>query len=108
MRTSASKPRGARRHNLKASDIQATLAARGARYGTLSANGELSQNLKWLLRSHAGWESLAADQREAADVICSKLARIFTGDPNYADNWHDIAGYAKLVDNRLTTGSDIG
>ena len=24
------------------------------------------------------------------------------GDPNYADSWHDIAGYAKLVEDRIS------
>src|SRR5690606_10084595 len=32
-----------------------------------------------------------------------KIARILIGDPNYADNWHDIQGYAKLVEERLPT-----
>ena len=41
------------------------------------------------------------DQAEAIDMIFSKLARILNGDPNYADNWIDIAGYATLVADRL-------
>jgi hypothetical protein len=34
-------------------------------------------------------------------MICHKLGRIVNGDPNYADSWIDIAGYAKLVADRL-------
>jgi hypothetical protein len=30
-------------------------------------------------------------------MICHKISRIANGDPNYADSWDDIAGYAKLV-----------
>lgn len=30
-------------------------------------------------------------------MIAHKLARIMNGDPNYIDNWTDIAGYAQLV-----------
>ena len=41
------------------------------------------------------------DQREAMEMICQKMARIMNGDPNYSDSWHDIAGYATLVANRL-------
>ena len=41
------------------------------------------------------------DQREALEMIAHKIARILNGDPNYADNWIDIAGYATLVANRL-------
>jgi hypothetical protein len=42
---------------------------------------------------------------EALDMIAVKISRILTGDPNYSDNWHDIQGFAKLVENRLLTGS---
>ncbi len=34
-------------------------------------------------------------------MIFHKIARIINGDPNYADSWVDIAGYATLVANRL-------
>ena len=34
-------------------------------------------------------------------MIASKIARIVNGDPDYADNWHDIAGYARLVEKEL-------
>ena len=34
-------------------------------------------------------------------TIADKIGRILSGDPNYADNWHDIQGYAKLVEDRL-------
>ena len=27
--------------------------------------------------------------------------KILNGDPNYVDNWHDIIGYAKLIEDRL-------
>jgi len=30
-----------------------------------------------------------------------KIGRILNGDPNWSDSWHDIAGYAQLVANRL-------
>lgn len=34
-------------------------------------------------------------------MIFNKVARILNGNPNYADSWVDIAGYAKLVSDRL-------
>ena len=34
-------------------------------------------------------------------MIAVKISRILTGDPSHADNWHDIAGYATLVERRL-------
>lgn len=44
---------------------------------------------------------LDPDQREALEMIAHKIARILNGDPNYADSWVDIAGYAKLIADRL-------
>jgi hypothetical protein len=37
-------------------------------------------------------------------MICHKLGRIGAGDPHYSDSWLDIAGYAKLVADRLDIG----
>ena len=34
-------------------------------------------------------------------MIQHKIARVLNGDPNYPDNWHDIAGYARLVEREL-------
>jgi len=31
-------------------------------------------------------------------MILHKIARILNGDPEYSDNWHDIAGYATLIE----------
>ena len=39
--------------------------------------------------------------REALFMIAHKIGRIVNGDPWYADSWVDIAGYAKLVADRL-------
>jgi hypothetical protein len=34
-------------------------------------------------------------------MIAHKIARIINGDETYSDSWADIAGYAKLVADRL-------
>jgi len=34
-------------------------------------------------------------------MIAHKIGRIINGDPDYDDSWVDIAGYAKLVSDRL-------
>jgi hypothetical protein len=47
------------------------------------------------------FQELDADQIEALEMICHKIARVLNGDPNHHDHWHDIAGYATLVANRL-------
>lgn len=85
------------------SNLNETTTARQSRYGTLQQNGEISQDLKDRMRATPNWNKLAADQKESLDMIMHKVSRILAGDVNYADNWHDIAGYAKVVDERLVT-----
>lgn len=78
------------------------LAERGQRYGDFDKHADITQSLKKAMASTPGWQRLAPDQREALEMNAHKIGRILNGDPNYADSWEDIAGYAKLVANRLT------
>jgi Domain of unknown function (DUF6378) len=91
---------------MRSVDIQTTLAERGKRYGTFVGHANVAQEYKAALYMHLKERSkvLAADQAEALDMIFHKIARIVNGDPNYADSWVDIAGYATLVADRLLTG----
>lgn len=84
-------------------DITNTLEERGSRYGKFKDHAEVTQKLKFIIRIHMGsrYDRLECDQIEAIEMICHKLGRIVNGDPNYADSWVDIAGYAKLVADRL-------
>ena len=80
------------------------LTERGARYGKFKDHAAIAQELKRALYRHMDQVSKVepdADQLEAMEMICHKLARIVNGDPDYADSWADIAGYAKLVADRL-------
>jgi hypothetical protein len=81
--------------------IESTLAERGGRYGAFTHHAEIAQDLQDRMRQEAGWQALAADQKQALTVIADKIARMLNGDANYRDNWHDIVGYAKLVDDRM-------
>lgn len=81
--------------------IDRTLAERGARYGEFKDHALICQNIKAAFMVPAGWVKLAPDQKQALEVIADKIARMLNGDPDYLDNWHDIIGYAKLVENRL-------
>lgn len=89
--------------------IDATLAERGTKYGKFADHAAVTYKLKNVLREHSGshGKSYAYDQAEALDMICHKLGRIVNGDPDYADSWVDIAGYAKLVADRLQTGKRV-
>lgn len=82
-------------------DITTTLTERGSRYGLFTEHAAITQKLKTVLYSNASWDGLEPDQKEALEMIAHKIGRIINGDPNYADSWVDIAGYAKLVADRL-------
>jgi len=81
--------------------VEDTLKERGKRYGEFINNASTAQMIKFAMRGGQGWGGLTVDQVEALEVIAQKIARIINGDATYADNWHDIAGYAQLVENRL-------
>lgn len=79
-------------------DTKSLLSERGSRYGVFGTLAELEQDLMACLRAHANWEEkLSPAHRLAIGMIVHKTCRIVNGtDPTYADNWDDIAGYAKL------------
>ena len=81
--------------------IHDTLKERGSRYGEFKNHAAICQALKHVMTMEDGWDGLAPDQAQALEVIMDKVARILNGDPDYVDNWHDIAGYATLVEQRL-------
>jgi hypothetical protein len=81
--------------------VQETLDERGSRYGDFSRHAIIAQNLQFAMREGTNWNRLDAAKRQALTVIADKIARILNGDPEYADNWHDIQGYARLVEERL-------
>lgn len=91
--------------------VETTLAERGARYGDFSDHARIAQQLQDVMRQSGangdtmavgrGWYALSDVQKQALTVIADKIARILSGDPDYGDNWHDIQGYAKLVEDRL-------
>lgn len=83
-------------------NIEETLQERGKRYGSFMVHAQVTQALKDAAFANTPTGAhLAADQKEALDMIFHKIGRILAGDPNYIDSWHDIAGYATLVERRL-------
>ncbi len=84
-------------------EIDAILNERGSRYGNFLDHATITYQLKEVARDFAArrGKNFAYDQCEALDMIFHKLGRILNGDPNYADSWIDIAGYAQLVADRL-------
>jgi hypothetical protein len=73
------------------------LTERAKTHGDFRNTAELGQGAKLIWRSESGWSRLTPTQREALDMIASKIARILCGNPHAADHWVDIQGYAQLV-----------
>ena len=91
-------------------DINTTLEERGNRYGSFEEHAAICQHLMSVMRgahNGQGWANLADDQRQALTVIADKIARMLNGDPTYRDNWHDIVGYAQLVDKRMARDESL-
>ena len=83
--------------------VEATLSQREALYGSFADSAHLAQGIKRAMARGTNWPRLDADHREALEMIATKIARILNGDAGVADSWHDIAGYARLVEKRLTS-----
>lgn len=82
---------------VRQASITDTLNERQSTYGDFK---DVANTTQYLLRM-LSTDAMSDVQLEALHMICSKLARIAHGDPNYKDNWHDIAGYATLVERSL-------
>ena len=82
-------------------DIDTILIEREASHGPYAEKAQLIQGMKYLMQASPNWGALDADMRESLDMIVHKIGRIAYGDYNAHDHWADIAGYAKLVADRL-------
>lgn len=87
-------------------DPFALIAARAQTHGSFACTAWIAQTFRDVYRHELGWARLSLVQREVLDAIAIKLARILSGDPNFADHYVDIAGYCELAlreiaDNRI-------
>jgi len=81
-----------------------TLNARLKTHGQFKDVSAMAQDAKDYMRACNGWAKLTPMQKESLDSIVGKIARILSGDPNQSDHWHDIAGYATLVERNSNNG----
>ena len=88
-------------------DVNDTLSQRGERYGEFKSHALITQSLKKVMRKTDNWDLLTADQQEALEMVAHKIGRILNGDPNYSDSWHDISGYATLVEQSLPSPEQV-
>lgn len=79
------------------SDLNKTLADRQKTHGDFQQVAKVAESLM----NNIEFQRLSASQSFAVRMIVGKLARIVCGNPNEPDHWHDIAGYARLVEDEL-------
>lgn len=81
--------------------IAHTLQTRQKTHGDFYQQASTSMDILNAMEASRNWSTLTPDQKEALLLIAVKLGRILTGSSFEPDHWHDIAGYAQLVENRL-------
>ena len=86
---------------LEDNTVEQVLVERGKDYGDYASKAQFIQGVKYLMRSSPSWEAMDADMRESMEMIAHKMGRTLYGNPTHKDNFLDIAGYAKLVADRL-------
>lgn len=85
-------------------EVEQVLQERGSRYGEYRDNSGLAIALQQVISTGTNHSALLPHHRYALDMFAAKIARIVNGDPNYEDNWTDIAGYAELVLKEIRNG----
>lgn len=69
------------------------LDQRGATHGDYRAMSIRIQQIKTIMRMGSKWIDMSEPQKEALELIATKIGRIIEGDPEYLDHWRDGAGY---------------
>lgn len=90
------------------SNVNETLKERGAVYGDYKGGSEFRASVMKLIKDRhlaVTGKSLDAVQMVYIYDIVNKLSRLATT-PDHIDTWHDIAGYATLVETALTAAAN--
>ena len=81
--------------------VDSVLDTRQGTHGDFTDNANIADTIQQVMQASPNWTALSSVQRQALTNISGKISRILSGDPNYADNWIGIQGYAKLAQDRL-------
>ena len=86
-----------------ASTQEALLRERGKTHGDFADHARCTQRLKDVFRNELklrrgrGQCDLDPTHIEAIEMHLHKIGRIVAGDPDFADHWDDISGYAEIA-----------
>lgn len=87
-------------------ELQETLKQRGSVHGDFWQSAVTRDAMMQAAERTPNYNNMEPAQRRSISMIIEKMARILYGDADCADHWHDIAGYATLIDNKLSTGEE--
>ena len=83
------------------SAVDNTISTRKGEHGVYYDHATLSQDMKLAMYQSPKYLLLPPDVRESLEMIQHKIARVINGDHRHLDSWHDIQGYARLVEQKL-------
>lgn len=83
-------------------NIDQLIAERQKTHGDFEETAFIAQSLKDFYRSCRGWARLDPVKRESFDMNAVKDARILAGDSDFAEHFHDKAGYSMLAATKCT------
>jgi len=91
------------KHEPEVSVVDKVLDARADQYGSFMQGADIAVRIKGIMHNAIARKDmhLYPDQLLALDMIAVKISRIVNGNASHRDSWLDIAGYAKLVADRL-------
>lgn len=79
-------------------DVTGVVFERDKLYGGFENVSAVSQGMKDAARLTDNFNRLSPNKREAIDMILHKIGRAISGPKDCKDNWTDIQGYAKLIE----------
>ncbi len=87
----------------RAKEVDTVLDARADQYGSFMQSSDTAVKIKGAIHNALARNDthMFPDQMIALDMIAVKISRIANGNAAHLDSWLDIAGYAKLVADRL-------
>lgn len=87
----------------KAKEVDTVLDTRADQYGSFMQGADIAIRIKSIMHNAVARNDIHMfpDQLLALDMIAVKISRIVNGNASHRDSWLDIAGYAKLVADRL-------
>lgn len=78
--------------------VEDTLKQRNNVHGNYARSAGVKDKVLEEFSKTDNWKKLGAEGRQTVRMIVEKLGRVMYGDCFFPDHWHDIAGYATLME----------